>query len=256
MAAWRASRDDGAISVLKIKEYLKEARELIRGEKDPVGPEEIDSLWLHPDFVNVHPEVLMEVVGYARSPMRTNGLHLLVDVGATTMDAASFRIGNRQGEDVFLLLETSVERYGTMTLHKNRMDALKQHLEARLRRINGVDPNKELPGPEHYGTVAIKQECIKEVDEQFFQECSRAIGEIIRNTKECRDPYSEAWKKGLPVFVCGGGGRLSSYRQMLETLGRRIEAASTDFAGVVLKEIPVPEQHATGHLVELRISYV
>lgn len=240
MAAWRASRMDGAISIMEIVEHRKEAGDLVSEKKSLSEMPEKNSLWLHPDFVNVHPEVIMEVVGYARSPMRTKGLHLIVDVGATTIDAASFRIQQAQGEDFFPLLETRVERYGTMALHRNRMDALKQRLEARLGEINSVNPNKMLPGPEHYGLEAINQECINEIDQSFFQCCSKVLGEIIRVTKERRDRDAVAWEKGLPVFVCGGGGRLASYKEILESLGERIEAGVTNFAGVVLKEIPKP----------------
>jgi hypothetical protein len=45
----------------------------------------------------------MEVAGYAHSPTRTKGLHLLVNVGATSMDTATFIIQSKDGENVFPL---------------------------------------------------------------------------------------------------------------------------------------------------------
>lgn len=106
MAAWRISRMDTAITIAKIKKYLKEAEQHITAKGSDIDSNDKESLWLHPDFVNTHPEVIMEVVGYARSQLRTNGLHLIVDIGATTLDTATFIIHDNEGEDVFPILDS------------------------------------------------------------------------------------------------------------------------------------------------------
>jgi len=92
----------------------------------------------------------MEVVGYAHSPLRINGLHMLVDVGATTLDTATFLIGSHEGDDAFTLLATKVERYGTMELHKHRVHALKNSMQECLSRMSNIDPTLPLPDSTHY----------------------------------------------------------------------------------------------------------
>lgn len=238
MAAWRISRIDATITITEAKKNLTEAAEYIAPNGQDLGLNE--SLWLHPDLVNTHPEVIMEVVGYARSPSRQNGLFLFVDVGATTLDSATFRIHSKEGEDVYALLKTSVERLGTMELHNRRIQTLKNSLQSTLQQANLIDPTLPLPNSDHYEIQVGKNE-LSENDICFFRECSAKIGEVIRETKECRDPNAGAWENGLPVFVCGGGARLHSYQKMIEERGTSLNA-STDINGFVIKEIPMPDQ--------------
>lgn len=239
MAAWRISRLDSAITIAVVKKYLEKAGNHIAAESKDIKPDDYESRWLHHDFVNTHPEIIMEIVGYARSPLRLSGLHLIVDVGATTLDSATFFIHNKDGEDVFSLLETTVERHGTMVLHNRRIQALKSSLQKTLQQKKTIDPTAPLPDSAHYKIKAGNKD-IADNDARFFQQCSAKIGQVIRDTQKRRDPYSGAWKRGLPVFICGGGGRLYLYREMIENLGSRI--ASTDFKGFIIKEIPKPDQ--------------
>ena len=233
MAAWRLSRFDSDITIKDAKECLSEALDSSINKEN--------SQWLHSDYVNAHPEVIVEVVGYARSSLRTSGLHLLIDVGATTFDLATFIIHSKEGEDIYPLLDTRVERSGTMVLHHRRLKAVMESFEAVLESRRKINPICRLPDLSHYQILA-DASCITLSDNKFFKECSTCIGEIIRNTKNCRDPYSCVWEKGVPVFVCGGGGRLSSYRDMIIRLGERIGKGVKDFGGFVLKDIPKPQR--------------
>lgn len=125
MAAWRLSQEQMNISTNALKDCLKEAEQIL--EKNVCDMDQ--SMWLHPDYVNTHPEAIMEAVGYAHSPLRKSGLHMLVDVGGSTVDTATFIIHNKEGEDIYPLLETNVDKHGTVMLHKHRMKFLKDKLE-------------------------------------------------------------------------------------------------------------------------------
>jgi len=239
MAAWRISRVDSKIYIEEVKQHVKNAKKHIARDNQEVELDAKD-LWLHPDFVNTHPEVIMEVVGYARSPLRTEGLHLLVDVGATTLDVATFIIRSQDGTDVFPLLETGVERFGTMILHDWRVQALKEDLQNSLQHVNSIDPTIPLPDSSHY-VIQIGNQDISKRDESFFQECLTKIGEVIKLTKHDRDPNSSVWSKGLPVFVCGGGGRLQSYMKVIKVLSERLNKI-TSIKSFNIKEIPKPDQ--------------
>ena len=251
MAAWCLSRQDKAFTIPLIKPFLQDAGNHITNSGETIDPENPNSFWLHPDYINTHPEVIMEVVGYARSSLRTSGLHLLVDVGATTMDMATFIIHSQEGDDVFPLLETNVERSGTMVLHNRRVAVVKraqkkggfskQAHEDFLQRMETIDPTKPLPALSHYSVQGISQELSKS-DAEFFQQCSVAVGEIIRDTKEHRDPYARAWEMGLPVFICGGGGRLPAYRAMIKERGMKITKRVVNFGKFIIKELPKPDQ--------------
>ena len=75
--------------------------------------------------IEVVPEIAAEVVGYARSRLRSEGLHVMVDVGASTIDICGFVLHSRDGEDRYELLTALVKRLGIHDLHLRRMDKIK-----------------------------------------------------------------------------------------------------------------------------------
>jgi hypothetical protein len=241
MAAWRISRSDSIINIAEVKKYLKEAASHLASKEGLLNSNADEDCWLHPDYVTTHPEVIMEVVGYAHSPLRINGLHMLVDVGATTLDTATFLIRSHSGEDVFTLLATKVERYGTMELHKHRVHALKNSMQECLSRMSNIDPTLPLPDSTHYERQVAKND-LSQNDSSFFKECGSNIGELVRYTIQDRDPNSSAWAAGLPVFICGGGARLPMYRNMIATLGSNIAESRMKFNKFSVEEIPQPQK--------------
>ena len=68
------------------------------------------------------------------------------------------------------------------------------------------------------------------------------IGNTIQSTKRRRDPFSGIWETELPVFICGGGGRHSLYRSMIDELGQRCAKAWNNFGGFTIREIPKPDE--------------
>ena len=70
--------------------------------------------------VDVVPEIAAEVVGYARSKHRREGLHVMVDVGASTIDICGFVLHAADGEDgdQYHLLTALVKRLGLHELHR------------------------------------------------------------------------------------------------------------------------------------------
>jgi len=241
MAAWRISMFDKPILITQVKEIIADSAMHIANRGLDIPNNEINSVWLHPDFVGTHPEVIMEVVGYARSALRNDGLHLLVDIGASTMDVATFIIHSDEGEDKFPILETAVDQYGTMVLHEKRIRGLKNNLDQALQCKGLIDPTVALPDLTYY-EVSMESSVFSEIDNQFFKTCAANIGNVIRNTKKNRAPYARAWSSGLPVFICGGGSRFEAYRTMLRNLGSRIAKGVSDFKGFDIRMIPKPDQ--------------
>lgn len=251
MAAWRLSRYDTAITITELKKIFVEAEGHIETNGSNIDTTNDDSLWRHPEYVHTHPEVIMEVVGYVRSPLRTKGLHLLIDVGASTLDVATFIVHSKDGEDYYPLLATDVKSFGTMELHKRRIESLKNCLRQiipynpssmdRLQQISDINPTSPLPDLSHY-EMSLGTNELSKIDVIFFKECYAIVGEVIRNTLHHRDPHSNAWETGLPVFICGGGGRLSGYRKTIENLGYKISISRKNFKGFSIKNIPKPDQ--------------
>lgn len=79
---------------------------------------------ISPEDINVIPEVAAELVGYARSSLRETGLHVLIDLGARTLDIASFILHNRDGDDRYSILTADLEELGATLCDYHRFKAL------------------------------------------------------------------------------------------------------------------------------------
>lgn len=187
------------------------------------------NLGIHPDYINVFPEVAAEVAGYARSPMRDDGLHLLVDIGASTLDVTTFVLHGK-GEHQYAFLSTDVKRLGAFELHKKRLGIITEILQHsqhadKWKQVFDKLNDATLPVPtslEEYCDYVPKSEKerilknLDELEEKLINDTGFVIRKIIAVTKEKRDPLSSKWQEGLPVFVCGGGSILNFYKYVIK----------------------------------------
>lgn len=183
---------------------------------------------IHPDHINVFPEVAAEVAGYARSPRRDNGLHLFIDIGASTLDVSTFVLhGEREQQYAFLL--TEVKRLGAFELHLKRLQKISEllihtpYLTQWQQRFSELE-DATLPVPntlQEYGSLLPASESerilkeLSQFDEKLNNEISYVVCKIVSETKKRRDPLSSRWRDGLPVFICGGGSILKFYRDAI-----------------------------------------
>lgn len=170
---------------------------------------------IHPELVHIIPEVAAEVVCYANSQIRDNGLHLIIDIGARTLDIAGFELHDREGIDNYSLLKTEVRRLGTITCHESIIKCLKNHYRNFLNKeLFTLDPLNN----NHTKINSYLPESIKENEMEFYKQCYKVIHNVIFSLKNDRDPNSPVWEKGLPVFLCGGGQKIELYNIILDDL--------------------------------------
>jgi hypothetical protein len=193
--AWQLSWQDGSIDSNHIATRLRRIQEQTTDSELPVA---------------VVPEVVAQAVGYARSPLRDTGLHLLVDVGASTLDVCGFVLRPADGQDCYDLLTATVDRLGVLELHQQRLHA--------LRCKPGIEQSKNfdalIPLPETLEAYHPGCSCgAADIDPEFLAKVARVITRHLATLKKRRDPYSEKWKTGLPLFLCGGGGMMSFFQE-------------------------------------------
>jgi hypothetical protein len=200
----------------------------------------LDDAHLHRSYFSTHPEVVMEVVGYVKSPLGEQGTHLLVDVGASTLDVASFRVGHRDGENIYPMLSCKVAQLGTGMLHRKRMAMVKSKLENAINNIYSVEPIQPLPSVSEY-SIGLCEKDIAEHDATFHADCRKVIGDVVKDTKLNRDAFSEVWTSKLPVFVCGGGSKEKIYKEIVQTISKSLSDSLMGFHGFKVLDIPKPE---------------
>lgn len=242
LAGWNASTQPGKVSLDTVRCVLKECRRDLNllAQHKAISMEDGQ---IHPESVNAVPEVISEIVGYAKSSLRREGLHLLIDIGAGTIDVTSFILykdNKTLRDDLFTLLTTEVERYGAFMFHKHRLKEMKIILEHKLSNLSHlIDGMSPLPEINDY--IPSKSELnFDAIDNEFIQKFKSVVNKVVATTRKERDPKSQHWKKGLPVFLCGGGSQLEIYRQAVSacstTLTKTLHISEFDF-----KNIPKPD---------------
>ncbi len=239
LAGWYASVQEGHIDIQKIETALKTSCRDLENKKRG-SYHYLEDSRLHLDLVHVVPEVIAEVIGYAKSPLRNEGMHLLVDIGATTTDVATLIVGKKDGEDIYPLLQADVQRLGVFELHKSRIEQIsKQNSHENKKRFSefkdGIDELSRIPDLKQYREI-----CSHVNDKYFIGKFIKQVGTVLAITKEKRNPLAEAWKNGLPVFVCGGGSRLELYKEAIVEHYKNWRKGKTNIAPCHLVELPKP----------------
>lgn len=206
-AGWRLSAVDDPITMERAWEAIE------------TGPPAED--------VQIVPEVAAEVVGYARSDRRQPGLHLMMDVGASTLDLSAFVLDEREGDDNYHILTALVERFGVHELHRRRLQVARGGSShgAKIREaVLEEEPLGALPERAAAYVEEASDELLRDlddVDEWFRKESTRALSRVVLTARK-RDPRSRNWQPGLPLFLCGGGGQMSLFQEAIELSSDRI----------------------------------
>ncbi|MCK6558770.1 hypothetical protein HUU39_28145 [candidate division KSB1 bacterium] len=228
--AWRFSLGTESVSLARIWQYFE-------GRWKPNNRIDIES-----DAINVMPEIVAEVLGYAKSNLRENGLHVLIDIGAGTIDISGFILHNKEGEDRYSFLTSDLDHLGAYHCHLDRVQRIKEHVTRWFSHLAGRQ-DLAMPImaslPEYFPRLAdFGTDAEKDILEEFYTRCRALVHRTLKSLKKNRDPNSERWKTGLPIFFCGGGKSLSIYRRVLDDLH---ECWQTSMATRGLKIIDLPK---------------
>jgi len=205
----------------------------------------------------VIPEIIAEVAGYARSPLRREGMYLCVDVGASTLDISTFILHQTQGQDAYEILTAEVVELGVLKLHQWRLHEVARLSEEWRRKVSSKgDGVTSIPKLETY-ILSPEQLRLAKVDETFQTDCAVPILRVVHETKHVRNPLAPAWERGLPVFLSGGGGQMPLYREALKSAAKMLMII---WAGFQWMELPKPSDLQapgldTHHYHRLAVAY-
>ena len=243
-AAWELSLESRALTLETAVRACRDAK----GDGNPDADTPIE----------VVPEIVAEVVGYARSKRRRNGLHIVVDVGASTLDICGFNLHAPDGEDCYELLTALVERLGLNELHRKRVAAIRQAGARTSSRapVTALDPSSPIPvcGSDYVEQPSsVLREELTAVDDRHVLYCTNALMRVLMALKQHRYRRADAWKLGLPVFLAGGGRDFELIRKAMIHANKRFTEA------VVAREIqwrrlPAPETLADNDVPNGRLD--
>lgn len=169
----------------------------------------------------VVPEFVAQIAGYLKSPQVTEGLHALVDVGAATLDVATFNVVLPKQSSVprIPIFFSAIKQLGTHFLSHERHARL--GLELVWNDATPIETAAEF-GHRHGKDVTD----VDVIDAEFANGVASCIAGVINGTRTSPrgDPRSAAWREGLLVFVTGGGSACEIY-------GRAIKKSETKLKG-------------------------
>jgi hypothetical protein len=223
-AAWAVSRVEGPITLNGVRHVLNASN----------SPRDVT--------LGVVPEVAAEAAGYARSLRRELGLHLLIDVGAGTLDVCGFVLQEKDDEHRYDILTADVQALGIGQLQEFRLRAIVEAYQSQVRAKHAIeDPEVRVPetiAPYVDDMRAFSQD-LSDVDARFAVACETMLRRSLLFLRRTRDPNSPKWHKGIPVLLCGGGGASPVYQAVV----RNLEAWLVKLIGggrLVQKTVPRP----------------
>ncbi len=198
LSAWRLSQSLSEITMLAARDALNNTAV---GSESEIG---LDGLYPIPEFV-------AQIASYARSPQRHDGLHLLVDCGAGTLDVVTFNVHRQPHEDFdrYPIFSSAVEPLGTHFLMGARLAAMQME--------QSWDDGARVPSAEEFGQrLGVASSSIEEVDRDFLTRAKGVIKNVLLHTRQRRSPLAGAWENGLPYFLTGGGSFCKVYRDAVD----------------------------------------
>ena len=173
--------------------------------------------------VEAFPEFVAQISSYRKSPQRRLDLHLLIDVGAETVDVVTFHVWERGGTDRYSILEASVKRQGTHVLLGYRAEAGKLH------QSRWDEAAARLSMPQFEAKFALSKGKLDPVQQHFVSKIDASVNKVLSKTKLRRYAHSPAWRDGVPFFLCGGGNNVDAYRDAITKVRGRYKLVEMKF---------------------------
>tara|TARA_R110000851_G_scaffold98223_2_gene212654 strand:+ start:3702 stop:5246 length:1545 start_codon:yes stop_codon:yes gene_type:complete len=181
-----------------------------------------DKFQLSPELISLFPEFAAQIVGYVQSPSRREYSHLLVDIGAGTLDVAMFIVSNEDGEWLFQTTGKDISTLGADILAKHRVMRANKKVE--------IDFSTCYPNEEQFAnTLEISLDDLSIIDKPFFTAVNASIKDVVISIKG-----GDKFGSDITTFICGGGRNVGLYNKAIDVVKR-------DFPLKILT-LPIPER--------------
>lgn len=152
-------------------------------------------------YVAVLPEFSCQINTYLRSPKKSHGLHLLIDVGAGTTDISCFNVTRDISEETDIALygmEWTVTKFGTHDLNYSRYELIQDKSSFSL--------DATLDTEEFINSYTVEKSQIQSLDSLFAKSLGKQIRIVLSRTKSGKYSKAPEWHSasGVRTFICGG----------------------------------------------------
>jgi hypothetical protein len=198
--AWQLSSENKPIT-------LQQARR-VEADRNNKSPGDLESIAIIPEFV-------AQIASYVQSPQRQPDLHMIMDVGAGTIDVATFNIHEIDGENIFPIFSSEVKSLGTHFLTKQRIALLNGK-----KSIQWDDFSPVLSASDFCKKFKVDLVSVENCDDNHSRQVSSTICSVLHHTRTKRYRISRKWGNGIRVFFCGGGSESAVFGKALDTASK------------------------------------
>jgi len=208
--AWIISVLPGPITLNRVRQYM-EAKESVFD----AFPALYRSKIIKKNSINIITGCRAQICGYVHSKNCSDDLHMLIDVGASTVNIATFMVENIRDasrENTCTLYDCAVEPVGVHYLLKRRYENLQLP-------ENEINLFKDIPDNQAFSQArGLTEKDIKFADTLYSGDVARLINKIMDKTKSRYCPDSKSWQSGVQTFVYGGGAHLEILQNVIHRL--------------------------------------
>lgn len=205
-SAWIISVLPGSVTLNRIRQYITaDASALAR------FPAVYKAKFIKKSAINTFPACAAQICGYLHSKDCHDDLHMLIDVGAATLNVATFKVANGY-ENKCELYACATESFGVHYLLKRRYENLKLAADE-------INLFKHIANAKLFSkTHNLTEKEIKFADTLYSGDAARLINRIMDETKAQYCPDSTCWESAIPTFAYGGGARLEIMKNIIQSL--------------------------------------
>lgn len=231
LAAWWVSTQESNITSELVVEGIQRATSIDY------------SLDIHRDAVNVVPEIIAQVSGYAKSDQGKDGLYILIDIGASTLDVSTFIIKEKEEEIHYKFCSAITSALGAYELHLRRLSIFEKFKGFTL--IDSLTSDPMSPVPENLSDYLSTENVLKlkepyEEEEEIARECRKVIRKSWSIAKDGEEGDHSDFKDGITTFLCGGGHKLRFYIMAVKEIDYSF-TYDHNIGSLRLMNLPIPD---------------
>lgn len=213
-AAWIISVLPGPITLNRVRQYMNADENAF-----DAFPALYRSKIIKKESINIVAGCRAQICGYVHSKNCSDDLHMLIDVGAASINIATFMLENIQHasrDNRCTLYACTVEPIGVNYLLKRRCENLQLPDDS-------INLFADIPDNANFSQAhGLTEKDIKFADTLYSGDASRLIKRIMDKTRKQYCPEPASWENGVKTFVYGGGAHL----EILQSIVHRLENKS------------------------------